>query len=390
MPAELPLDAASCAVPGCATPATRQDPPKTLEIGLWQLGHGLGKGHDEQNYPRLCTGIVASTIAEVRFFAQDRRFSDILLGMPLCISKIAPLLRLHITSNSKLHVLIDHSHTLTTLLEAFKVYKENEGAFFGSLQPLGVFIKIDCGYHRVGLDPMTQMGEIEHLVATILGQGKSWLSFLTKRGFPLPIVSIGATPSCSVLLQSQVLDVAREEGEKYRSLLRLLLQRDVPWELHPGNYSLYDVMQLRIGACGVNEIACSVASRVLSVYPAQKQLIVDAGGAALSKDSIAHEGNVNDLIRWGIIAGKAGSPRMSIKSVSQECSVVDFREEDLAKMPMVGDKIYILPVHACMAAMCHPHYYLNSLSEEIKGRHDKNYVSKPIPATKITPCKYWS
>lgn len=103
------------------------------------------------------------------------------------------------------------------------------------------------------------------LVATVLGQGKGLLSFsgiyshsghsytiggdresisaialeevhkmealfrhLEKKGYPPPIVSIDATPSCSVIPQTVVVDIDEKAGEDYRSLLRLLLQKDVP------------------------------------------------------------------------------------------------------------------------------------------------------------------
>jgi len=174
---------------------------------------------------------------------------------------------------------------------------------------------------------------------------------LEKKGYPPPIVSIGATPSCSVLPQTVVADVAKEAGENYRSLLRLLLLRDVPWELHPGNYSIYDVTQLLIGVCKFEDMAAQVVTRVLSVYPSRKQVIVDAGGAALSKDSIAEDGNGYVSAKWGYIGGKERSLCMSIKSVSQECAVVDFLDEDVSKMPKVGDLLSVYPVHACMAAL---------------------------------------
>lgn len=399
---------------------------KTIELGLWQLGYDLGKEHDDQKYTQLCSGIVASTVAEVRFFARgDRRFSDILYGVPLCLSRVAALLELQNTCAAKLHVLIDHPTPLAALLHAVKTRKEREGASFSPAHPLGVFIKIDCGYHRAGLDPTFQVGEIEGLIATVLGQGKSWLSFsgiyshsghsyaiggdresisaigleeaakmaalfrhLERKGYPPPIVSIGATPSCSVLPQTVMTDVNEEVGENCRSLLRLLLQKDVPWELHPGNYSLYDVMQLRIGACTINDIAGRVVTRVLSVYPSRKQFIIDAGGAALSKDSIAEDGNGGISARWGYIIPKVGHARMSIKSVSQECSVVDFLEEDLSRMPKVGELVKVLPVHSCMAAMCHPHYYLHRVGDGQKRNLLIN-INNPDPS-KITPCKYWS
>jgi len=184
---------------------------------------------------------------------------------------------------------------------------------------------------------------------------------LEKKGYPPPVVFMGATPSCSVLPKALLADVTEEAGKNYRSLLRLFLQKDVPWELHPGNYSLYDMMQVRIGSCKVEDLACWVVTRVLSVYPSRKQFIIDAGDAALSKDSIAGDGNGIISFKWGFIARKVGYVRMSIKSVSQECTVVDFRDEDLTKMPEGGELLGVFPVHSCMAAMCHPHYYLHGI-----------------------------
>ena len=80
---------------------------KTREIGLLQLGHGLDddeQGEGDYHYAGLCSGIVASTLAEARFFAEDERFSDILYGVPLCPSRIERVLDLHARGPASLQV----------------------------------------------------------------------------------------------------------------------------------------------------------------------------------------------------------------------------------------------------------------------------------------------
>lgn len=46
---------------------------------------------------------------------------------------------------------------------------------------------------------------------------------LEKKGYPPPVVFMGATPSCSVLPKALLADVTEEAGKNYRSLLRLFL-----------------------------------------------------------------------------------------------------------------------------------------------------------------------
>lgn len=383
---------------------------KTLEIGLLQLGW-LGPGHEDLRH--RCTGVVTSTLAEMRFFAQgDRRFADVLYGLPLCQFKIPALLDLHNATQAKLHVLVDQPETLDSLIAAVKERKDQGRTVFDPAHPLGVFIKIDAGYHRAGLDPTTQLAEIEALVATILGRGKDRVSFsglyshsgnsytiggtresiaavaleeawkmatlfrhLEGKGYPPPAVSIGATPSCSVLPLARVPDVAREEGPNYRSFLQLLLQHDIPWELHPGNYALYDVMQQQIGSCSSLDIACKVMTRVVSVYPARRQFLIDAGGAAISKD---HLSSREEWMKWGVLQS-AHQHGFVVRAVSQECAVVDMLPNSPEPPPRVGAPLELFPVHSCMAAMCHPHYYVT----------EKNERNEEVVVGKYTPCKHW-
>jgi len=78
----------------------------------------------------------------------------------------------------------------------------------------------------------------------------------------VPVVSVGATPTCS-------------RGRNWAGCT----------ELHPGNYLFYDVQQVAAGSATWADCACAVLTRVISVYPDRRRLLVDAGGLALSKDT---------------------------------------------------------------------------------------------------------
>ena len=78
----------------------------------------------------------------------------------------------------------------------------------------------------------------------------------------MPHVSVGATPTCS-------------RGRDWSGCT----------ELHPGNYLFYDVQQVAAGSATWDECACFVLTRVVSVYPDRRRLLIDAGSLALSKDS---------------------------------------------------------------------------------------------------------
>src|SRR5438067_78709 len=102
---------------------------KTIEIARMQHGGALGP-------------ITVSTIAEAEFFA-DAGFKDITYAVPIAPEKIdraAALAR----KIETLNLLLDSDSALQAL-EARK-------------QRFDVFLKVDCGYHRAGVDPDSDAG----------------------------------------------------------------------------------------------------------------------------------------------------------------------------------------------------------------------------------------
>ena len=107
-------------------------------------------------------------------------------------------------------------------------------------------------------------------------------------GTPCRVVAVGSTPACA-------------ERTGYDAPLRGCT------EIHPGNYVFFDREQADIGACTADDVACSVACAVISQHRGRKQIMIDAGGIALSKDT-ARFPNERSPSRWGVQPEARTSP----------------------------------------------------------------------------------
>lgn len=115
------------------------------------------------------SGVVVSTLAEARML-QAEGFSDVLYAVPLGVDKV-PLACQLAADLPDFQVLVDGAHVLAALAAAAASVKLS--------QPLGVWIKIDCGYGRAGLPPTAT----DHLVAIVRQLEQSTvLRFAGRRG----------------------------------------------------------------------------------------------------------------------------------------------------------------------------------------------------------------
>src|SRR4051794_26132508 len=101
---------------------------KTIEIGRMQHGGAIGP-------------ITLSTMAEAEFFA-DSGFGDITYAVPIAPEKL-PRAAALAARIERLNILVD-SHAALRAVEEFH-------AAYGTV--FDVFLKVDCGYHRAGVDP---------------------------------------------------------------------------------------------------------------------------------------------------------------------------------------------------------------------------------------------
>jgi len=106
----------------------------------------------------------------------------------------------------------------------------------------------------------------------------------------------------------------------------------------------------------ISECGIIILSRALSYYPERKQLLIDAGALALSKDSNPHRPN-----EYGLIVSH---PELKLVTTTQEVGVIKaapgYDGDEViteTKFP-IGSFLKVLPNHACLTAALHPIYYV--------------------------------
>lgn len=290
-------------------------------------------------------GITVSTLAEARIFAAAG-FDDIVWAFPFNLSRVEEAAAL--AERIELGVTVDSEAAVEAL--------ETSGARFSA------WIEIDCGYGRSGIphdddrtvrlaarisraETLTLRGCLTHAghaygaaspaaVAAVAEEERSAMvevgRALRAAGIDPGTLSVGSTPGMSRVESLAGVDEAR-----------------------PGNYALYDYAQTRLGSCSVRDCAVTVLSTVVSAGGGASGSIADCGALALSRDP-----GPDDPPHYGRLfrrpaAGALGDDRVT--SVSQEHGRLSGRYA-------VGEKIRVLPNHACLAVAHYDHF------EVVRGR----------------------
>jgi D-serine deaminase-like pyridoxal phosphate-dependent protein len=289
--------------------------------------------------------ITVSTLAEAERFAAEG-FSDITYAVPVAPEKLERATDLA-RRVERLNLLIDSFEALQAL--------EERG------QPADVFLKVDCGYHRAGVDPdaastidlakavaaskfvklhglLTHAGHSYNARTTgeimaIAEQERSAVHRLCKRLGGNLVRSVGSTPTMSVVRRFEDVD-----------------------EVRPGNYVFYDAFQAAIGSCEAEDVAVSVLTTVVGSYPDRAALIVDAGALALSKD--IGPDHVSPGFGFGLVCDLNLRPLpMKLIALSQEHGKVSTQH-----FVPVGTRLRIVPNHSCLTAAMFDRYHV------IRGR----------------------
>ncbi|WP_187262388.1 alanine racemase [Pontibacter beigongshangensis] len=294
-------------------------------------------------------GVDAITVSSLRmalYFA-SHGWKDILVAIPVNLLEIDTINQL--AGKVKLHLVVVN-------MEALEVLERQ------LVHPVYMWVKIDTGYRRtgmlphnhVGLDPMMQLlfesgkflfeGFLAHdghtyqqtekeAVRAIHNTSVYLLHLLRNRYsslFPDILLSIGDTPSCSMLENLAGVD-----------------------EIRPGNFVFYDLTQERIGSCSFDEIAVCLACPVIARHPEHNELILYGGSVHFSKDFLKLEdssllfGRVVELTADGWTSPPADD--MQVVSLSQEHGVVRASDQQFEKYK-VGDLLCVLPIHSCLTA----------------------------------------
>jgi D-serine deaminase-like pyridoxal phosphate-dependent protein len=127
-------------------------------------------------------------------------------------------------------------------------------------------------------------------------------------------------------------------------------------EIRPGNYVYYDAMQVSLGAATLDDCALTVEATVVSKHrdrSGQDRLYLDAGKKVLTADT----GVLTD--GYGIIlynpADMVPQPHARLTGLSEEHGWVEVRGGATFG---VGDRVRIVPNHACVTVHTQDTFYL--------------------------------
>jgi D-serine deaminase-like pyridoxal phosphate-dependent protein len=281
-------------------------------------------------------GLSLAKTSEAEIFA-DAGFEDLFVAYPVVGADKARRLLALAERLQRLAVGVDSIDGASTLA----------GAFRAAGRVLDVMLKVDVGFHRVGVPPERARETARRLVDlpglrlrgifTHAGQGyhaetpegvrevarhegrtmAAVADELRKAGLALEEVSVGSTPT------------ARES----------MTQAGVT-ECRPGNYVYHDGTQVALGTCAPSDCALTVLATVVSVSGADRA-VVDAGSKTLSSDPLRPRAG-----GFGQIAGR----RSRIQRLSEEHGVIVVEGGEPFR---VGERVRILPNHACVVSNLH-------------------------------------
>ena len=206
--------------------------------------------------------------------------------------------------------------------------------FAGANKPLTVLVECDTGGGRCGVQTpeaavalartitdspgLTFGGLMTYPAAGQVEANAAWLAAakmaLAAADLPATIVSNGGTPD---IWRAHEVTAATEH--------------------RPGTYIYMDRYQVAKGVGGFDDCALSVVATVVS-RPTPDRAIIDAGSKALSSDLLGMTG-------FGLIEAY---PEAVIIGLSEEHGTIDLSK--CATKPQIGEKLRIIPNHACVVS----------------------------------------
>lgn len=303
------------------------------------------KTHKSDRIARLqlaagARGLSLAKVGEAEVFV-EHGFDDLFIAYPVLGAEKARRL-LVLTEKARIAVGVDSAAGAQSLSKTF----------VDAGRRLDVSIKVDCGYHRVGVPPeevlplARAVGDLRGLqlrgIFTHAGHGYGGETLsavadtgadegrimvdvagrLRAAGFEIEQVSVGSTPTARYAMKAPEVN-----------------------ECRPGNYVYHDATQVSLGTCSLDDCAMTIIATVVSTSAAANQAVVDAGSKTLSSDPLRPR-----LGGHGWLLGT----KSRVSRLSEEHGVVDVAAGDRFE---VGQRVRILPNHACVVSNLHDRLY---------------------------------
>lgn len=312
---------------------------QSAEIGHWFREKGVER-------------ITVSSVEMAEYFA-DNGWQDITIAFSLNLRQLERIRKL--AQRIQLQVLVESTEGIQSIAGITEC-------------SLGLWIKIDAGNNRTGLDwqqvdlvmelcdqvkrsPNLQLlGLLTHSgntyrarthaeVCSIFREGIDRLEHLKlaleDRGVKGILLSVGDTPGCTLC-------------DDWSSV----------YEVRPGNFVFYDAQQYIAGVCEYQDIAVAVACPVVAKHPLRREVIVYGGAIHLSKDYV----EINSQRSYGLVALQDGDrwgalvPEAIVKGLSQEHGIIRMPGSEFERIK-IGDLVFILPAHSCLTVQVMRKYF---------------------------------
>jgi D-serine deaminase-like pyridoxal phosphate-dependent protein len=131
-------------------------------------------------------------------------------------------------------------------------------------------------------------------------------------------------------------------------------------EVRAGVFVFFDLVMAGVGICRTEDIAVSVLATVIGHQREKGWILIDAGWMAMSQDRGTSRQAVDQ--GYGVVCDMVGDPYddLIVADANQEHGIVTVRPGSNGVLPdlAIGDRVRILPNHACSTGAQHRSYHV--------------------------------
>jgi D-serine deaminase-like pyridoxal phosphate-dependent protein len=212
-------------------------------------------------------------------------------------------------------VKVNYTIIIDSGLHRFGISPDKAVVFADSLKGFNALVFKGISTHPGHVYSAVTYEDIQQYVDQEKSAVKKAVAALKAAGFTLELITSGSTPTFFDSVSDENINI-----------------------FHPGNYVFNDYIQMSTITAKESECALTVYATVISC-PSDDLCICDAGAKCLGLDQGAH-GNTG-IKGYGYVKGH---PEVTVYSLSEEVAKLHIEDSSTLK---VGDKIEIIPNHAC-------------------------------------------
>jgi len=297
-----------------------------------------------------------STLHEAEIFA-DAGVTDLIYAVGIAPWKLAKVIELR-RKGCDLAIVLD----TVEQAEAVAAASREAGMAIPAL------IEIDCDGHRSGVLPRDAQTLVA--IAAALVKGGELRGVLTHAGGSYSARGAEALERCAEEERLAVVDAAgilRAAGHACPVVsvgstptAHNATNFDGVTEVRAGVFVFFDLVMAGVGVCRIDDIAISVLGTVIGHQREKGWILVDAGWMAMSRDRGTAKQEVDQ--GYGVVCDATGKPYpdLILADANQEHGIITVRPGSGGTLPdlRIGDRVRILPNHACATGAQHRAYHV--------------------------------